>query len=100
NQAGTFALESHVRFIAEVLAGHRVSVRSRLIGRSAKLYHFLHFLVNETTGKLSATGEFIGGHVDMRVRRTSPLPPEITAVFDRLLAEHQRLEWKSPLCGV
>src|SRR5438105_12294416 len=38
NEAGTFALESHVRFIAEVAARQRVSMRTRLLGRSAKLF--------------------------------------------------------------
>jgi len=100
NDAGTFALESHVRFIAEVAARQRVSMRSRLLGRSAKLFHFLHFLVNETTGVLSATGEFIGAHIDMRVRRTSPLPDFVSSNYDRVLAEHQQLAWKPPACGV
>src|SRR5437588_10173407 len=45
NQAGSFALEAHVRYLAEVLAGKQVAVRSRLLGRSAKRLHFLHFLV-------------------------------------------------------
>jgi acyl-CoA thioester hydrolase len=99
-EAGTFALESHVRFLAEVRAGQRVSLRSRLLGRSAKLFHFLHFLVNDTTGALSSTGEFIGAHIDLRVRRTAPMPLEVTSVYDRILAEHQKLDWKAPVCGV
>ena len=99
NQAGTFALEQHIRYLAEVRAGQKVSMRTRLVGRSAKLFHFIHFLVNDSTGALAATGESIGAHIDMRIRRTSPLPPEITALYDRLLAQHQALEWKPPLCG-
>jgi acyl-CoA thioester hydrolase len=96
---GTFALEQHVRFLTEVRAGQQVTVRTRLVGRSAKVFHFIHFLYNETTKALSATGESIGVHIDLRVRRSSPLPPEITALFDRLLAEHRQLDWEPPLCG-
>ena len=40
---------------------------------------------------LAATGEFIGAHVDMSIRRTSPLPADIAAVIDRLAAEHAAL---------
>jgi acyl-CoA thioester hydrolase len=99
NQAGTFALEQHTRFLAEVRAGQNVTVRTRLVGRSAKAFHFIHFLFNDTTRALSAIGESIGVHIDMRVRKSSPLSPEITTLFDRLLAEHQALDWKPPLCG-
>jgi acyl-CoA thioester hydrolase len=100
NPVGTFALEQHIRYLAEVRAGQHVTVRTRLIGRSAKVFHFIHFLANDTTSALSATGESIGVHIDMRVRRSTPLPPEVTAIFDRVLAEHQALEWAPPLCGV
>src|SRR5438132_14295099 len=71
NQAGSFALEAHVRYLAEVRAGQRVTVRSRALGRSAKRLHFMHFLVIDDGERLSATGEFVGTHVDMRVRRSS-----------------------------
>src|SRR5260370_24348324 len=45
NQAGTFALEAHVRYLKEVRVGERVTIRIRLVGRSAKRFHFLHFMV-------------------------------------------------------
>ena len=35
NQAGTFALEGHVRYFNEVRVGQQVTIRTRLIGRSA-----------------------------------------------------------------
>jgi acyl-CoA thioester hydrolase len=100
NQAGTFALEQHTRYLAEVRAGQRVTIRSRLVGRSAKLFHFIHFMVNDTTGALASIGESLGAHVDMRIRRTSPMPTEITTLFDRPLGEHQKLDWPAPVCGV
>src|SRR4051812_22801694 len=44
NRAGAFALEQHIRYLKEVRAGDRVTVRTRLLGRTAKRMHFMHFL--------------------------------------------------------
>lgn len=100
NQAGCFALEAHIRYLAEVRAGESVTVRTRLIGWSPKRLHKIHFLTKDATGQLAATGEFIGSHIDMRVRRTSPMPAEIQALVARLAAEHARLPWEAPTCGI
>jgi acyl-CoA thioester hydrolase len=99
NQAGTFALESHVRYLKEVRIGQQVSVRTRAVGRSEKRFHLLHLMANDDTRVLAATCETIGTHVDLRTRRSSPFPSEIADAFDRVLAEHQRLPWAAPLCG-
>ena len=96
---GSFALEQHTRYLAEVRAGENVLIYTRLLGRSAKRFHFFHFMVKEKSGLLSATTELIGTHVDMGTRRTSPLPGEIGALVDRMLAEHQALGWEAPVCG-
>ena len=99
-QAGSFALEAHVRYLAEVHAGQSVTLRSRLLGRSAKRFHFIHFLIIDDGGVLSSTGEMMGTHVDIRIRRSSPFPAEIAAAYDAILAEHQKLAWDAPVCGV
>lgn len=100
NRAGSFALEAHIRYLREVRAGMNVTVRTRLVGRSAKRFHILHFLVIDEGNVPAATGEFVGTHIDMTVRRSSPFPESITATYDRILAEHSALEWEPPLCGV
>jgi acyl-CoA thioester hydrolase len=99
NQAGTFALEEHIRYLAEVRAGEQVTIRTRVLGRSAKRFHFMHFMIKDQGDVLAATGEFVGTHVDMRIRRTSPLPLFIAEAFDRMLANHRRLPWDPPVCG-
>ena len=99
SQAGTFALENHVRYFNEVREGQQVTVRTRVIARSKKRFHLLHFMTNDDAQKLAATSETIGTHVDLRIRKSSPFPPEIAAAFDRLLAEHALLPWAAPLCG-
>lgn len=100
NQASTFALEQHVRYLREVRIGQAVTVRSRAVGRSAKRFHFMQFLTIDENGVLAATEEAVGTHMDMRARRTSPMPQAIAARYDALLVEHTQLPWPAPVCGV
>jgi len=100
NQAGAFALEIHARYLAEVRIGTAITIRSRLLGRSVKRMHYLHFMIQDDKNVLAATEECIGTHVDMRMRRSAPLPARITEPFDQLLAEHARCGWDPPVCGV
>lgn len=97
---GAFALEQHIRYLAEVKVGETVAIYTRVNGRTAKRIHFIHFMVNETTEKLAAILETVTSHANTTTRRTSPFPAEIAAAIDALIADHQKLEWAVPLCGV
>jgi acyl-CoA thioester hydrolase len=99
SHATTFALEAHVRYFHEVRLDQQVTIRTRVIARSEKRFHLLHFMSNDDAGKLAATMEAIGTHVDFLTRKSAPFPPNILAAFDRLLAEHSKLSWPAPLCG-
>ncbi|MCB9452601.1 MAG: thioesterase family protein [Anaerolineaceae bacterium] len=99
-QAGGFALQHFIRYLAEVRLGETVVVHTRVLGRSSKRVHFMLFMVNETTGVLAATLEALGSHADMRVRRTSPYPPLIAKQIDTILRAHSNLSWDAPVCGV
>jgi carnitine 3-dehydrogenase len=92
NNAGSFALEQRFRYLAEVRVGEKVTLRSRMLGHSSKLLHAIHIMTKGDTDVIAATGEFIGAHVDMHVRRTSPFPPAILESLDRLIVEHGRVE--------
>lgn len=97
---GTFALRQFVEYRAEVLVGDRLSVHSRVLGRSAKRLHFIHFLVNDERDGLAATLESLSAHVDLDRRRSVPFPPEVAASIDRRLARDRALPWHAPTCGV
>ena len=99
-ERGSFALEQYTRHLAELRLGDGVKIYTRAIARSAKLWHFMHFMVRERDGALAATTELLGIHIDMRTRRSSPLPEEQAALWDRLIAEHSRLGWEPPVSGV
>ena len=98
--AGTFALEMHNRYLSEVLVDHHVTMRSRLIARSPKRLHMLHFMFNEDKQDVAATEEVISAHIDLSIRRMAPYPPVIADKVDAILAEHQALDWPAPVCGV
>ena len=100
NNTGSFALQSHIIYLAEVLVGKHVSMRSRLLGVSKKKFHFMHFLINDDDHVLSATCEFVGAHMDMEKRRTAPLPSHLRQSIQQLCDEHAQLPWKPPTCGI
>ncbi len=97
---GAFALKQFVCYLAEVHVGDTVSIYSRLVGYSAKRLHFIHFMVNETQGKLASTLEVLGAHADLIKRRTSPFPDQVVTQLATMLAEHNKLDWDAPLCGI
>jgi acyl-CoA thioesterase FadM len=100
NRAGTFLLESHVRHLSEVRVGQAVTIRSRVLGRTAKRVHLMGFMVKDDGPVLAATSEGVAAHIDMRVRRSSPFPPHVADAIDRFVAEHAALGWPAPVCGV
>jgi len=99
NRTGSFALEQHFRYVKEVRVGERVTIRSRVLGRTAKRWHVMHFMSLDEPSALAATSECVHAHIDMRIRRSSPIPPAICEAIDRFLAEHARLPWDAPRCG-
>ena len=99
-QAGTFALESHIQYLAEVLVGKNVTVRTRLLDSSKRMFHFMHFLINDDDHMLSSTCEFIGAHMDLEKRCIAPMPPHIQLATQEVCAEHAQLAWKAPTCGI
>ncbi|MCP5097866.1 MAG: thioesterase [Chloroflexi bacterium] len=98
--SGAFALEQHIRYFAEVHVGETVGIRSRILNRTLKRIHFMHFMINETTQKLAATVEVVGSHASLEHRRTSPFPPHLAANIDAILEDNKTLEWDAPVCGV
>lgn len=96
---GVFALETHLRYFSEALVGHTWQVHTRIIGRSARCIHLLHFMTIDDNGRLSATCEHITAYADTSARRTAVLPAAWADPIDALIRHHQRLAWHPPLCG-
>ena len=100
NQYSFFDLEHHLNYLAEIAVGDRVTAYNRVVGRSDKRFHGLYLIVNETRGRLAGVLEYVSNGIDMRRRRSAPMPPEMSAKLERLFEEHSKLSWRPQLCGV
>ena len=96
---GVFALKHFIQYFAEVRGGQTVGIRTRLIARSDKRFHFMQFMINETTTQLAATFEALITHADLRIRRAAPMPAEIARRLDTTLATDNALKWEAPISG-
>lgn len=97
--SGSFALEAHVRYYAELRPGDEFKIYIRALKRNAKLFHFIQYLVRVSDNELSSTQEMLGIHIDMATRRSTPMPAATAALWDRLIAEHNQLSWQPELSG-
>ena len=100
NNNGYFALEAHVRYLAEARLGQGVSIHTRLLGYSKKTVHFMHFMRRDHDDQLAATVEYVGIHTDLQTRRSAPFLPEIVAQLEPIWQAHSQLDWEAPVCGV
>ncbi len=98
DQGSAMILESHVRYLAEVRLDEEVEVFARILARSEKRIHLMLFMVNKTTSIIAATFEATAIHVDMKIRRSSPLPAAIASKIDQMIAATYA-SWDPPLCG-
>ena len=94
-----FSVEHHISYLSEVLVGHRASLYVRLFARSAKVVHGMSILVDDTSGLVANTVEFVEAHVDLTTRRASPFPDAVGAALDRTIADHEALTWSLPMAG-
>ena len=88
-----------MRFLAEVRVGQTVTLHSRVVGRSEKRIHFMHFMVDESGENVASTMEVLATHVDLDIRRSMPFPEDIAAAIDETLSRHDALSWAAPTCG-
>ena len=87
----TFAVEHHITYNQEVVAGDEVRCTSRLIGFDEKRIYHYHEMYHGTDGYLAATCEFLSLHVDLTLRKVTPLPESALATLSDVLTSHQTL---------
>lgn len=97
---GVFALKHIVQYFSEVKLGEMVCMHIRLLGRTEKRFHFMNFMINETSGKLAATLEVMGTHADLTIRKAADMPSEIAQQFDDQIKADQQLDWEVPVSGI
>ncbi len=80
-----FTIETHVRYLSELHAGDRLTIRTQVLKGEGKKLHLFHFL-NGPDDTLAATVETLLLHVDLTTRASS-LPDQTVA--EKLGAYHQ-----------
>jgi len=98
--AGIFDLEHHTHYLTEIHVGETVSVHNRMLGRNDKLFHGIFFIVNDTNQQLACTIEYLSIYVNLQVRHTELFPKDMALRLDKLLHDHNALNWQAPVCGL
>ena len=75
--AGVVAVEQHISYKRELLAGDIVTVRSLIVDVKDKALHLFHEMRNDETGEIAATMTVVGIHIDMHARKARSLPEDI-----------------------
>jgi acyl-CoA thioester hydrolase len=90
-QGSMFALEDHLVYLKELREGEPFRVTLQLLDFDDKRLHYFQRLIHADKGFLSATCEHLSIFVDMRNRRSAPLPPFVKEAVARLAADHEKL---------
>ncbi len=80
-----FTAETHTLYEREVAAGEQLRVATTLLGADAKRLHYFHEMFHAVDGHRVAAQELLALHIDMRVRRVAPFPPDRLAAIDAAL---------------
>jgi acyl-CoA thioester hydrolase len=98
-ESGTMDLEHHTHFIREVRAGDSLAVYLRIVGVGPKRFHYVMFLVNQSTGQLASMFECVNTFVDLAARKSATWPEDVRSHLLSQLAKHAAVSWPAPLCG-
>ena len=71
----TFTLEQNLRYVKENLLGDKISTHYRIVNVNRKLIHHVGILLNNDK-ELSAIEEILLIHIDMKKRKSCPMPDE------------------------
>jgi acyl-CoA thioester hydrolase len=91
SECSVFILETHVVYAREMRLGDRMRFTTQLLDFDAKRLRFIHHMYHAEEGFLSAANELLGLHVDMRTRRSAPIPPEAAEALARLRVQQAHL---------
>jgi acyl-CoA thioester hydrolase len=97
---GLFTIEQHVRYVSEAVAGDRLTVHLRVLGRSEKVVHLMSYLLDASRRQLANTVELTAAHVGLVTRRATPFPPVLADRIDHQITFSSELTWDASTCGV
>jgi len=74
---GMAAVEQHIEYKRELLAGDLISIRSYVQEAREKSLRFVHEMTNQETQELASRTVLTAVCIDMKTRRARPLPVDI-----------------------
>ncbi|MQX36663.1 thioesterase family protein [Roseospira navarrensis] len=86
-----FAVEAHLSYDRELIAGDAMRVESLLLEGGARKLRLFHRLLHDPSGEQAATNEVLLLHVDLSSRRVVPWPDDGLARIKALEAAHAAL---------
>lgn len=86
-----FAVEGHIRYLAELKAGETLAVATTLLAADEKRIRFFHAM-RAGDGRAVAQVEFVALQVDLATRRTSAFAPDDSARLAAVLRAHAGLK--------
>ncbi len=92
HDASIFVLEAHVTYDREVTEGSPLAFRSWIVDHDPKRFHLLHRMFHAEAGFLAATNELMCMHVDLKTRRSAPLPQSAQGLLVDLHGGQTRVE--------
>jgi len=88
-----FTLQTNVHYVGEVLEGTNLRYTVRVLDCDPKRVHAYFEMFNADENYLSATSEQMLAHVDMETRRTAPMPDDMQARIQAMMAAQKDLPW-------
>lgn len=83
---GMVAVEQHLTYKRELLAGDIVEVSSRVLDVGGKSIRFAHEMRNVETGEVAALCELTGIHLDRTARKAVAFAPQIRSRMETMSA--------------
>ena len=90
-QHGTFAVESHILYKAELLLGDGIQVSTQILAADSKRLHLAHEMHRAADGMVAAQQEVMLLHVDLRTRRVVPFLPGAAGLVAAAAEAHAAL---------
>ena len=74
NKKGLVAVEQHLTYYKELLAGDLIVIKTQLLELKPKSITFLHKMYNSENEELAAQGKMTGVYIDKTTRKSDLLP--------------------------
>jgi acyl-CoA thioester hydrolase len=85
-----FQAEMHICYHRELRLGDAVAVRTWIVAAEPKKIHLFHEVLDGDSGQRAATVEQLMLHIDLRTRRTAPMPEMLYTNVRALADEHAK----------